>query len=170
MANTVTQQTSKDVVLSSDEDVVRDDTMLLAHRMAEDYCGRKFPIQYLTATYSIDDNDGMLRAIPNIPINKVFKVVDNHGALQSTSNNDMAIFPLSLWTGNLITVEYGFGLPFIVYKAIIKLGKTIQIRPDFAPEITGVNEPFDLEMNPMFRTAIASDVRGMLFPYKEFGW
>ena len=175
MANRLTAQAVRDGIYpirpyEDGSSELQRDAVTVAHRMVETYCAAPFPVKEVTATYAVDTDDGVLRAVAGYPINFVHEVVDPHGQAQDYTANDMSVFPMTTWSANAIVVKYSGGVPSAVFDAIRRQAKVLQTRSNLAPEMTSTNVPIEAKFEPAMRSGLAPDVKQMVFPFKVIGF
>ena len=166
MANTITTQTVTPTTINV-ENVPHTD-VLTASAMVESYLGKSLPVSLVSLTYSIDDTDGVLMALTDYPINIINSITDDQEYTYSPS----FIIPSKPWTTNMIAVQYVGGLPTQIYDATVRTATMLRNRSNLAPELTNpevVGTSWG-KYNPMYRSGLASDVKAMLFPFKEYGF
>ena len=152
-----------------------DDVLLVSQRVIEDYLGIDKPISVVTATYNITDPIAPLVAVEGYPINILNDVLSGRQSLVVT-NDDKHI-----WLGgvaarwpSIVTLQYEGGIERVIFDAIIRQANVLKDREDKSPERVEYTVPgggsVQDRWSPQFRTAISSDVRGMLWKYKAHGF
>ena len=147
-------------------------TLVVAHRMAETYCGTKFPLSQAVVNYTVDEFIKPLPMPVDYPINNVLHVRNSQGNDEQYDYNDQWIFAKPQWSSTPLIATVIGGIQPQVYDAIIRQANALSKRRDIPMEI----QQFDLgsslkyDANPQFRTGLASDVKHMLFPFKVIGF
>ena len=172
MANQITNSTTTPTTITA-TDVSAED-LRVAYAMVETYLGKDMPIKLVAVTYSIDDLLAPLPAVENYPINSIVSVIDNNQLEQQYDFDDAYILPADdwRWSSNTITAQYRGGLPTQIFDAIMRQARMLKNRKDLSPEFTDpqIGDASFGKFNPMYRSALSPDVRGMLFPFREFGF
>ena len=148
--------------------------LLVAHRMVEEYLGTKKPLSFVVATYTNVNPLQPLVAVDQYLINQVNDATDANGASLVTTNDDRYVWVAGRWSTSTITLQYLGGIEPQIYDAIVRQSKVLADRDDIAPErdqlkIAG-GRAIDESYSPQYRTGLSSDVRHMLFPFKQYGF
>ena len=154
-----------------------DGVLNVAHRLVEQYLGIDKPISVVTATYRITDPLEPLAVADDYPINHLNNASDGATSQSLVVTND----DKHIWLGGVgarwpatVVVQYEGGIERVVYDAIIRQAHVMKDRENVSPERTEYTVPgggsVQDRWQPKYRTSISSDVRGMLFAFKQHGF
>ena len=149
---------------------------IVAQKMVEAYCDRKFPLSKITAQWTIADVDEPLKAVDDYPINEVLSLsrTRSNYTFETYEYDDEFITPTpgsEIQVGDILTGVYIGGIPMQVYNGIQRQANVLQDRIDRAPELGQSKiSIMDYGYSTQYRSGLAPDVKQMIAPFRVIGF
>ena len=151
-------------------------TFVVAQKMIEAYCDRKFPLSKITAQWTIADVDEPLKAVDDYPINEVVSLsrTRSNYVFQTYSYDEDLITPTppsEIQVGDILTGVYIGGIPTQAYNAVQRQANVLKDRIDRAPELGQSKLSIvDYAYSTQYRSGLAPDIKQMVAPFRVIGF